>query len=243
MPSTTISRVRCSAVAVVALAVLLAVACGGKGSSAPQPTTSDDSLEALLVGQLSLTSGEAQCVKVRVKDVVGAQAAQDVVRGGADPATQSQFDSILAACTFENVSPGQTLVRTPGQPFTYGDDAELDRLWDLCASMGTDVCDQLFNRAAEGSEYEAFANSCGGRGVQVACAPGSSGTNPGPSANSNPSNYGDDASLDALWDQCAGGDGQACTALAFQAPAGSAYADFGKSCGNRPDDPSCPASG
>jgi hypothetical protein len=237
-----ISAFRGGAVVVVVIFSLLAAACGGKDASAPQPTAVD-SFEALLVGQLSLSSGEARCVKTRVEEVVGFQAAEEVVRGSANPTTQAQFDTILGACAFEGTSPSQTLVRTPGQPFTYGDDPELDQLWDQCASTGTDVCDQLFNRAAAGSEYEAFANSCGGRGIQVACAPGSSGTQPASSAKSNPSNYGDDPVLDALWDQCAGGDGQACTALAFQAPAGSTYAAFGQSCGNRPDDPSCPASG
>ena len=227
---------------VVALIALLAVACGGHDSSAPPPTTTGDSLETLLVDQLSLTSGEARCVSDRVDQGVGDDAAKEAVRGVAEASVQSKFDSILAACTFSDTSTGDTLVRTPGQPFTYGDDAELDALWNQCAASGTDVCDELFNRSASGSEYEAFANSCGGRGVQVACAPGSAGTN-GQSANSSPSNYGDDAALDALWDQCAGGDGQACAALVFQAPVGSAYAEFGGSCGNRPDDPACPAAG
>ncbi len=44
---------------------------------------------------------------------------------------------------------------------------------------------------------------------------------------------GDDAVLDALWDGCAGGDGQACDDLFFDSPFGSDYERFGDTCGDR----------
>jgi hypothetical protein len=158
-----------------------------------------------------------------------------LVQGEADGPSQSMFDRVLGACAFETATPADSLVRRPGEPFTYGDDAELDRLWDECAATGTDVCDELFNRSPEASEYEAFATSCGGRGAQVACAPGALGTTPGPAATGNPQRYGDDPTLDQLWDQCGAGDDQACLTLEFQAPLGSEYATFAASCGGRPD--------
>jgi hypothetical protein len=45
--------------------------------------------------------------------------------------------------------------------------------------------------------------------------------------------YGDDATLDQLWDSCEAGDGQACDDLYFQSPPGSQYEQFGDTCGNR----------
>ncbi len=43
--------------------------------------------------------------------------------------------------------------------------------------------------------------------------------------------YGDDPVLDLLWDQCEGGNPQACDELFRDAPVGSAYEDFGRTCG------------
>jgi len=56
-------------------------------------------------------------------------------------------------------------------------------------------------------------------------------------------NYGDDPTLDAMWDQCEAGDGAACDELYFSSPFGSAYESFGDTCGNRFEDPpfSCEA--
>lgn len=45
--------------------------------------------------------------------------------------------------------------------------------------------------------------------------------------------YGDDPALDALWDQCAAGDGAACDDLYLESPFGSAYEEFGDTCGHR----------
>jgi hypothetical protein len=61
------------------------------------------------------------------------------------------------------------------------------------------------------------------------------GVLPGPRAR------GDSAELDALWDACAAGWGQACDDLFAQAPLGSAYESFGASCGARTREPQCAA--
>jgi len=45
--------------------------------------------------------------------------------------------------------------------------------------------------------------------------------------------YGSDSSLDALYDRCEDGDWAACDDLYWTSPAGSAYEDFGGTCGNR----------
>ena len=47
--------------------------------------------------------------------------------------------------------------------------------------------------------------------------------------------YGDNPTLDALWDACEDGDGDACDDLYFQSPVGSEYEEFGDTCGGRRD--------
>lgn len=65
----------------------------------------------------------------------------------------------------------------------------------------------------------------------------------GPSENGEPSSptdsgtYGSNGDLDALWDECAVGDFEACDTLYLSSPTGSEYEDFGASCGNRAEAP------
>lgn len=54
-------------------------------------------------------------------------------------------------------------------------------------------------------------------------------------AEDEPYDYGDDPTLDRLWDACQQGSGQACDDLFSAAPFNSGYEDFGLSCGDRPD--------
>ncbi len=72
-------------------------------------------------------------------------------------------------------------------------------------------------------------------GDSLGDGPASPGAGPGgsPTARS----YGDDPTLDALWDACDAGDGQACDDLFFTSPFGSDYEDFGNTCGGRFDLP------
>ncbi|MEO1062515.1 MAG: hypothetical protein AAFZ07_13945 [Actinomycetota bacterium] len=50
-----------------------------------------------------------------------------------------------------------------------------------------------------------------------------------------PNDYGDDPTLDALWDGCEGGDLAACDELYWTTPVGSVYEEFGATCGRRTD--------
>lgn len=112
---------------------------------------------------------------------------------------------------------------------TYGDDADLDLLWDDCAAGDGTACDNLYWTSPLDSGYEAFGASCGDRFDQTtagSCEEGIGGTSGG-------TDYGDDPELDALWDECANGDGAACDQLYFQSPFDSAYEAFGDTCGNR----------
>lgn len=46
---------------------------------------------------------------------------------------------------------------------TYGEDAELDALWDACAAEDWEACDELYLDSPGGSEYEEFGGTCGYR--------------------------------------------------------------------------------
>ncbi|MEE6271867.1 hypothetical protein V2J56_00725 [Georgenia sp. MJ206] len=48
-------------------------------------------------------------------------------------------------------------------PQGYGDDAELDRLWDACEQGDGVACDDLYRDSPLGSEYEEFGDTCGYR--------------------------------------------------------------------------------
>jgi hypothetical protein len=56
-----------------------------------------------------------------------------------------------------------------------------------------------------------------------------------------PKRRGDDPALDALWDSCAAGFGQACDDLFDQAVMASEYEDFGATCGRRTREDPCAA--
>jgi hypothetical protein len=56
-----------------------------------------------------------------------------------------------------------------------------------------------------------------------------------------PKKKGDDPVLDALWDRCASGYGQACDDLFSKAVLGSDYEDFGATCGHRTREDPCAA--
>ena len=54
-------------------------------------------------------------------------------------------------------------------PVSYGDDPELDRLWDRCAAGDVSACDELWEAAPIGSEYERFGVTCGEREEVLNC--------------------------------------------------------------------------
>ena len=111
---------------------------------------------------------------------------------------------------------------------TYGDDPDLDVLWDACADGDMYACDELYWISPIDSEYEAFGNTCG---MTVVPAPqtcvGDDGLMPDPDNG----NYGDDPALDALYDACTGGDMVACDELYWGSPIGSEYEALAASCG------------
>jgi len=141
-------------------------------------------------------------------------------------AARALFGSVV-----ENINTSAGTAFSAGD--SYGSDASLDPLWDTCEAGDFAACDELYWGSPGGSGYEDFGMSCGGRvddsgGDCVGSfgESGAAGVDVGGA-------YGDDASLDALWDACEGGDMAACDELYFESPFGSAYEEFGNTCGNR----------
>ncbi len=50
-----------------------------------------------------------------------------------------------------------------GRPEVYGDDPDLDALWDACDEGDMASCDDLYWSTGVGTEYEAFGETCGNR--------------------------------------------------------------------------------
>lgn len=53
--------------------------------------------------------------------------------------------------------------------FRYGDDPDLDGLWDACAAGSGKACDDLYYAAPLDSEYEEFGYTCGDRPNVIIC--------------------------------------------------------------------------
>jgi hypothetical protein len=98
------------------------------------------------------------------------------------------------------------------EPFTYGDDPELDLMWDECSLGNYEMCQALYAQSPVGSEYEWYGGSCGGtQDEATGCQP--------------------DLELEQLAELCAVGTMEACDELFLQAPVGSEYEEFGATCG------------
>ncbi|WP_282944283.1 DUF4190 domain-containing protein [Cellulomonas endometrii] len=117
--------------------------------------------------------------------------------------------------------------------FTYGDDEALDALWDACESGDAAACDELYSSAPSGSDYEEFGATCGGLTDGTEFCDTAEEAVPEEETTSGAQTYGDDPALDALWDACEAGSGTACDDLYWQSESGSAYEEFGTTCGNR----------
>lgn len=112
---------------------------------------------------------------------------------------------------------------------TYGDDPELDALWDACAAGDEVACDDLYWASPIGSEYEEFGQTC----AYMGCSGDTVDTDVDNGLGGDAFTYGDDPELDALWDSCAAGNDLDCDTLYSISPFGSEYEEFGDTCGGR----------
>ncbi len=85
----------------------------------------------------------------------------------------AQADSASQAASQERAKPVDPAAPTPAahQPRVYGDDPALDDLWRQCEQGLGAACDQLFEQAPGGSDYEAFGLNCGNRPDILRCGP------------------------------------------------------------------------
>jgi hypothetical protein len=109
----------------------------------------------------------------------------------------------------------------------YGTDEDFDALWDACAEGRFWACDSLYLLASPGTDYAAFAETCGDLG--------SAGDDycTDIHAAAIPFEFGGDPLLDAEWSACESGDPESCDRLYLIAPIESRYEEFGATCGDR----------
>lgn len=121
-------------------------------------------------------------------------------------------------------------------PQAYGDDASLDALYDACAAGDLGACDDLWWSSAPGSDYEAFAMTCGGRvgdGAYGNCELQAEWEQQerDREAEERRQAEADAAALAALVTACRGGDMQACDDLSWEARWGTTEYDVAETCG------------
>lgn len=117
----------------------------------------------------------------------------------------------------------------PDAPWSYGDDHDLDGLWDACDAGDLDACDELYLLAPYGSDYEAFGTSCGRRRSPMhgTCSWEIEDPGAGPDAQRS------EPDLSWLRTACESGDLSSCDDLFWFSPVGSDDEAFGSTCGNR----------
>jgi hypothetical protein len=125
----------------------------------------------------NLTREQAECYVDRVRDEIGPGPLRP---GGTVPEAQmSRVAAIRVDCVgVSNLGAGDLRATPPSGsddtrvigPYSFGDDPVLDALWDACAAGEGARCDELFDQAPLGSDYERFAARCGDRTRELRCA-------------------------------------------------------------------------
>ena len=113
-------------------------------------------------------------------------------------------------------------------PMAYGDDPELDELYDGCAAGDQRQCDVLYFESAIDSEYQMLGASCGVPDAQTTeyCTEGLITAPDGFADLSSPG-------LPILVTDCENGDMLACDLLFLATPFDSDFADIGNTCAGR----------
>ena len=231
-----------------AVAVVLSAACSGAGPASSDGESGDDD---------SLTA----CERERLAAALGLNDVAELSLP-LDPADEPLADIARDICALDSSAPGSaappdTAVRSPAQerdaalpaalvraPAVFdpgdappGDDPALDELWVVCGQGSASACNALLFESPAGSDYEAFAFSCGGR-ENLHCSvllgdPGADAGLLGIEFDPESAAPGNIPELDGWWSACGEGSSRACAQLVLSAPGGSAYASFGWTCGGR----------
>lgn len=162
--------------ALVMVVVLAAAGCGDDdgGTGGPESEVVQEVVDQLVEG--GMERDVAECFAGKLIDEFGV-AEFIKVGSGEQPSTELMTRSveILTECaggagldfdSGDTPSDFRDLAQPRDQvdgPYTYGDDPDLDDLWDECEAGSGSACDTLFFQSPVGSEYEAFGNTCGNR--------------------------------------------------------------------------------
>jgi hypothetical protein len=124
-----------------------------------------------------LTRDQAACYVDRARTQVGGKylvAHADIPVAVGAKLTAIRDDCVglanLGAGSAPSTNPSVPATEAGSLPLRHGQDPALDALWARCAAGYGAACDTLFDRAPVGSQYEAFALTCGGRTEELVCA-------------------------------------------------------------------------
>jgi hypothetical protein len=128
-----------------------------------------------------------------------------------------------------------TAASVQGTPSKFGDDPTLDALYTRCGNADYAACDSLYRKAAKGTAYRQYGDTCGNRntsaGLCTTIYANKSSTTVVTSGA--PAHFGDDLFLDSLWNGCRDGDMGSCDQLYRESGSGTDYEEFGATCGHR----------
>ena len=153
--------------------VIFAAACGGSDSDSNPDSNENDSestrtYEDLSFLEKSFVDGVTEGGGTEAAGICMLDAFEDAGIDAselADLANEEPSADVLAAifsCSAElfegDLFGGDGVF---GDADTYGDDPDLDALWDGCADGDYAACDTLWIESPFGSDYESFAETCG----------------------------------------------------------------------------------
>ncbi|WP_062076723.1 DUF4190 domain-containing protein [Demequina globuliformis] len=147
---------------------------GYGAAPASAPTTSGDydgvSIGALVTGLLSMGPVAVVLGAIGLRRTAGGQrkgtwmAVTGVVLGVLACMVWTAVITAAITATQAYVEPiGSELGDFFDSDQAYGDDADLDALYDQCEAGDNGACNELYWASDFGSEYESFAETCGGR--------------------------------------------------------------------------------
>lgn len=230
--------------------MLLAAACSGSRASGSGGASVDDAdlndcermrLAAALdleIGDLSLPLDPADEPLVDIaRDICSLDERDSATQGNLQASAETRQ---LRPTEARDATLPADLVRAPAlldpDDPPPGDEPALDELWIACGQGSASSCNALLYEAPAGSDYEAFAFSCGGREnlhCDVLLGDPSGGGLFAVDFNAETPAPGNIVELDTWWEGCGDGSSRACAELVLAAPGGSAYASFGWTCGGR----------
>ena len=138
-----------------------------------------------------------------------------------DPGSTAPADTrVLSPSEQRDAALPAALVRAPAlfdpDDPPPGADPVLDELWESCGAGSASACNALLYEATPGSEYEAYAFSCGGREnlhCSVLLGDGSEGGLLAVDFEPQTPAPGNIAELDGWWESCGDGSSRACAQL------------------------------